>query len=326
MPRHPFKKFQAGERLPGLPKEILNAVVSDRRGENALSNTRVKGLVPDSGIVLVKNNSGAARSQFAILGINAPIIGPTPVASLPEFKKRVTFSCITPTTAAHSGKFVVLLEPLLNGAIGKAVVSGVVQVRLTGADVGWATVTNNDATKLTASATGSAEVLWAEAGSSERWAIVVLHSRNDTTGSAATFSGAAASRSTGQTINNDSTWYAVEFNTELYDTDDFWALSPNPSRLTIPATGYYLIVCNGALQMTGTGWSHVALWTNGALNAIGTNVQTVATFSSAIYSMSYIYKASGTGTYFETKVRNDGSASISTSSGCQMSISKIGDV
>lgn len=171
----PFKKVIAGQKLRGNVSA---------RGWNKLMELAQEG--PDltgrgepppsrqSTVVFVKNDSGSAKDQFDVLGLDGPII--TPTANETEFKRQVTFSGITPTTASHSSKFCILLEPLADGAIGKAVVAGVVQVRLTGADVGFAAVTNNDATKLTASATGVAQVLYAEAGSSERWAIVRLRS------------------------------------------------------------------------------------------------------------------------------------------------------
>jgi hypothetical protein len=169
MPRHPFKKYVAGERLAAIPKEVLNAVVENQRGFVPHPQANVKNLVRDSGIVKVRNDSGAWQPWFSVLGIDAPII--TPTDNEREFKREVTFSCSTPEAGTHDGKFVVLLEPIPDGAIGLAVVAGVTQVRLTGADVGRAEIVDGE-TVLMASAAGGAEVLWAEAGSSERWAIV----------------------------------------------------------------------------------------------------------------------------------------------------------
>jgi len=176
MPRHPFKKYMSGERLSGMPKELLNAVVESERGFTGGSGD-VRGLVRDGDIVKVKNTSGAARSQYQILGLDGPII--TPTQNVGEFKRRVTFKGITPTTASHPNKFVVLLEPLGINAIGDGILSGVVQVRLTGALLtgakeDYAAVTDSDAAKLTRSSIGTARILWADSGSSERWAIVRL--------------------------------------------------------------------------------------------------------------------------------------------------------
>src|SRR5690606_16315594 len=87
------------------------------------------GIVRQSGVVLVKNASGQAQDRFAVLGIDAPIIPPDAEGNEDEFKRQVALSCVTPT-ADHAGRFVVLLEPLADGAIGRACVSGVTVVRL----------------------------------------------------------------------------------------------------------------------------------------------------------------------------------------------------
>ena len=52
-----------------------------------------------------------------MLGIDSPVISPTDNET--EFKNTVALSCVAPTSS-HAGKFVVLLEPLADGRMGKA--------------------------------------------------------------------------------------------------------------------------------------------------------------------------------------------------------------
>jgi hypothetical protein len=79
------------------------------------------------GIVKVRNQSGADRERFDVLGVDAPIVLPS--ENLKEFKNRVTLVGVAPTTD-HLGEFLVLLEPLKVGAIGRGIVAGVTLARL----------------------------------------------------------------------------------------------------------------------------------------------------------------------------------------------------
>lgn len=124
----------------------------------------------DPDVVLVRNDSGAAAARFGILGVSGPII--TPTVNLEEFKRRVALSGVAPT-ADHEDAFVVLLEPLAAGAVGEAVISGAVQVAV---DVAAESDTTcgavaSDAAKLK-SGVGSNRILWKEAGTGTKWAVV----------------------------------------------------------------------------------------------------------------------------------------------------------
>src|SRR5690606_2690148 len=72
-------------------------------------------------VILVKNTSGQDQPRFAVLGIDGPIIPPDEHEA--EFQRQVALSCVTPTAehgASGGGRFVVLQEPLADGAIGRA--------------------------------------------------------------------------------------------------------------------------------------------------------------------------------------------------------------
>jgi len=128
----------------------------------------------NTGIVTVRNDSGGDLLRFAVLGIGAPIIDNSD--NLAEFQNRVTFKGQLPDIDLHRGRFVILLEPLADGAIGKAVVSGVCQVLVNVSDAAhtFADVIDGDATTL-ASGWSGAEILWKETGTGDdKCAIVRL--------------------------------------------------------------------------------------------------------------------------------------------------------
>ncbi len=124
--------------------------------------------------MLVKNNSGADRGRFNVLGIDGPIF--TPTESLDSFKNTIALKGITPAAATHVGKFVILQEPLADGELGRAVISGVTPVKIdvTDAGHGYADVKDAVCGTLASAASGSSMILWAESGTGEKWAIVKL--------------------------------------------------------------------------------------------------------------------------------------------------------
>lgn len=71
----------------------------------------------------VKNNSGSDVAQFGVLGIDGVLF--TLSDNPDEFKNRIVLKGITPVIATHTGKFVVLAEPIKNGALGRCFIHGV---------------------------------------------------------------------------------------------------------------------------------------------------------------------------------------------------------
>ena len=182
-----LKHVQSGQPMR-IPASDWNKIIDATRahyerqapgsGANAAASAG-----PQTGIIYVKNASGADQDRFAVLGIDTPIILPDNSASghEEEFKRQVAVSCVTPVVPTHSGKFVILTEPLADGAIGRAYIDGVCVVRLrvshnlnTGMQ---ADVVDNDSTFLELKAGGAAHVIWREEVTSspgECWAIVRL--------------------------------------------------------------------------------------------------------------------------------------------------------
>src|SRR5690606_11361205 len=97
-----------------------------------------------------------------------------------EFKRQVALSCVTPTVE-HGNRFVVLQEPLAVGALGKACVSGVTNVKLQSdstdaSDILTAGIVEDESNWLQAGG-NACSVLWTETEAQPdgtRWAIVRL--------------------------------------------------------------------------------------------------------------------------------------------------------
>lgn len=75
-------------------------------------------------VCLVKNNTTSNLKRFNVLGIGAPII--TASANEDEFKRLLTVKGETPSST-YFGKFVVLLENIPAGEMGRGQLAGVVQ-------------------------------------------------------------------------------------------------------------------------------------------------------------------------------------------------------
>ena len=170
----PLKKVRPGDPLK-IPAAGYNAMVDAARAEqqrrHGIDRSAKPGFV-EPAMVLVKNNSGADRDRFDILGIDGPIF--TPTDNLDSFKNDRAVKGITPTTADHTGNFVILLEPLKAGKIGSAVASGVcvVKVNVTDTDHEYADVANAQAAYMASGHSGAARILWAESGTGQKWALV----------------------------------------------------------------------------------------------------------------------------------------------------------
>lgn len=171
-----MRKVRSGDPLV-IPASTFNTFIDTAQDFLARQNTGSRTGQRDmrhSGIVLVKNASGADRERFHVLGIKQSVISPTD--NVEEFKNKVALTGETPSEEIHRGKFVILLEPLKSNSLGMAMAQGICQVKVT---VGNATHTHADvndgeAGTLKSASTGAAQILWKETGTGEKWAVVRL--------------------------------------------------------------------------------------------------------------------------------------------------------
>jgi len=173
-----LKKVQPGDPL-AVPAAAWNAFVeaaeAHRRGGHDLGGA-AKTAGRQSGIVLVKNSSGGDRGRFEVLGLGAPIFDPSDADALDAFKQRPAFIGELPASATHASRFAVLLEPVPAGEIGHACLDGIcaVQIDVTDAGHDYADVKDGSAATLVSGGNGAAQILWKEAGTGTKWAMVRL--------------------------------------------------------------------------------------------------------------------------------------------------------
>ena len=167
-----FKKVSAGTPLD-IPaaayNAMLDAAVAHRKqqvqGAEAIPTNR------HSGIVKVKNTTGAPLSRFQVVGLGDPIVSPND--NFQEFARQVTFHATLPT---GEGRYGVLIDPVDVNAIGSAVVGGVVAVRMAIGSTAYdfAQVAGSHDYLINVPH-GSARVLWMEPGIAPvRWTVVRL--------------------------------------------------------------------------------------------------------------------------------------------------------
>ena len=176
-----MKKVLPGEKLE-IPAPTYNAMIEAAKAEQARKTSATGGkskyTPPDTDVILVQNDSGTDRERFDILGVDDVVITPTENAE--EFKSRVALSCVAADPATHLGRFVVLLEPIADGKLGRASISGVCpcQIDVIAAGHKYADINpdSSDRYTLTSRQFGGAEILWKESGTGSKWAVLRIGS------------------------------------------------------------------------------------------------------------------------------------------------------
>lgn len=121
---------------------------------------------PWANLIRVRNDSGADRGIYDILGLDAPLYGPGDNPR--EYAVNVTMKGVAPADA-HRGRFVVLQESIPDGKLGWAALDGMTHARvlMVATDTSsyprrYADVIEADCAKLRGRTTGGAEILWAQ--------------------------------------------------------------------------------------------------------------------------------------------------------------------
>jgi hypothetical protein len=169
-----FKKVQNGQPLQ-IPADAYNAFIDTAVAFKARGRGQGGDAAVDAGsatIVLVRNGSGANLDRFAVLGIDAALIPP---ADNPDgFAARVALAGVAPAAAHLGGRFAILVEPVADGAIGRACVGGCTVLKLNVGSAGdwFADAEAGTTAALVSGATGPVQILWKEAGTgSGKWAV-----------------------------------------------------------------------------------------------------------------------------------------------------------
>ncbi|HNQ22494.1 MAG TPA: hypothetical protein PKK06_05310 [Phycisphaerae bacterium] len=156
-------KVRRGDPLK-IAASTFNTFIDAARDFQARQHNRASGSQREqrqTGIIPVRNDSGAVLDRFAVLGLAGPLIDPTD--NLEEFQNRVAMSGVVPADG-HRGRFVVLLEPAAAGDIVRACVSGacVVRVEMQSNDDDYADIEPDETRWLLSGGAGLAQLLWVQ--------------------------------------------------------------------------------------------------------------------------------------------------------------------
>jgi hypothetical protein len=158
----PFRKVHSGEPFH-MSAAAYNAFVDAARAhaQQHLFDPPRRPESPLQGQVLVRNDTGEPRDRYSVLGITGPLIDPAD--NLPEFQRILGVQGVTPTSE-HAGRFVILLEPLGAGSIGRACIDGVcpVQIEIEDEAHSYAEAAPGLIGRLQSAESGTARILWVQ--------------------------------------------------------------------------------------------------------------------------------------------------------------------
>jgi len=185
MPIDSLTKVRSGQPMR-IPAAAYNAFVDAAKANKGVKQDAKRGTrreQPD-GVTLIKNTSGATIQRFGVLGVDGPIFLPSD--SLDAFKRDVVLTGSTPVAVSHTHKFVIALEPIAAGDVGRACAQGVciTQVQFPDPNVSqpeFADIGDGVTANLVAKERGAAAILWHEAvpaGGGTVWAIVRVGDSN----------------------------------------------------------------------------------------------------------------------------------------------------
>lgn len=179
----PLRKVRRGEPL-SIPAEAWNRLIDIARADGSdrlLAGAEQAAGRRDLDVALVKNTSARDLPLWGGIALGPPVFPPASgeTGSLPQdFAERTVLEGREPTACA--GRGAILLQPLAPGAIGRAVVSGILccRVRVSATGMRRAAFVPWDASAESlyplADHAGPLELLWAEQGTGVRYAVAMV--------------------------------------------------------------------------------------------------------------------------------------------------------
>lgn len=166
-----IQKVNPGQKFK-MPAEAYNAFVDAAQAHKRNLNQSVNMKSPNTrDVITIKNMTGETLDRFNVVGIGEPIYDPEtqPI----DFSEDIIFEGETPDIEEHVGKWAVLLDGCTDGDFVEAKVIGVTacKIDVDNEDYGYVEIADGEYT-LSAAASGSAQILWKESGTGEKWAIV----------------------------------------------------------------------------------------------------------------------------------------------------------
>lgn len=169
-PRLPVRQ---GQRL-NIAASQINALNQMMRVGGGFSGGNQAAFEPGRNVVLARNDSGYEVDQWGVMSITGIVINPSA-----GDRHRASFGqmpcLIGGTPASGNGarhRWMIAAEPIKNGKIGRAIVSGVAQVKVDMLDASHFMADPYPGSRVLRSGSGSAQIIWVEPGTGERWALI----------------------------------------------------------------------------------------------------------------------------------------------------------
>jgi hypothetical protein len=164
-------KGQLSARALNRAQEAANIVLGQR--PNGTADGPSAGPVPYTPI-LAKNNTTGTVNRWGVLSVAGVVFTPSGAtgSATQQFQDQPVLSGGLPTGGSS---FVVAVEPIAAGKIGRVAVAGVVQAKINVVSESdtFATAKDGDLTQLSSASSGEATILWKESGTgASKWAIV----------------------------------------------------------------------------------------------------------------------------------------------------------
>jgi hypothetical protein len=164
-------KGQLSARALNRAQEAANIVLGQR--PNGTADGPSAGPAPYTPILAKNNTTGAVR-RWGVLSVAGVVFTPSGATgnATQQFQDQPVLSGGLPTGGSS---FVVAVEPIAAGKIGRVAVAGVVQAKINVVSESdtFATAKDGDLTQLTSASSGEATILWKESGTGTgKWALV----------------------------------------------------------------------------------------------------------------------------------------------------------
>lgn len=170
--------------LPGQPlrlaAEQVNALNKMMRVNAGATGGPVGIPEQAKNIILCRNDSGSDVARWGVLEISGVVFDPSSGSDA-----EATFTstpCVTGVTPTDGAKpFVIAVEPIASGVIGRVAVAGVVQCKLDVAAAGDSTAGGKAGSRdELKTGSGSARVLWKQGGTGgDKWGLVAIGGGGD---------------------------------------------------------------------------------------------------------------------------------------------------
>lgn len=166
----PLRKPVSGEDFIPSARQFGAFIDAAQRSQFQARDPRQLIGEKDFGVVLVQNDTGSdLTADRPIVKLGDPLI-------VPDDRDTVVFErpIFSGETPAAGDPWAILMGPLVDGAIGRAVVSGVTWAKVDFSDSSHMACDADGVDVLDSAAGGTGEILWRAGTSGEQWALVKM--------------------------------------------------------------------------------------------------------------------------------------------------------